>query len=159
MGYVYFFGIDDAIKVGFTTDVRRRLLNVQSHHRNPVELVAVVPGTVEDEKAWHGRLADYHVRGEWFALCAGSRRLLDGLPTVMPESPAKDGGASFGRYLSAALQRAGLKQAAMARLLGVNPASVSDWISGRYRPSRDNFAAIAACIGRPVDEVAAAVAS
>lgn len=157
-GYVYFFGVEDALKVGHTVDVRKRLVTAQTMHRSTVELVAVDPGTVADEKAWHARLADYAIRGEWFALCVGSRRLLAGLSTELPDQPIA-GPDAFTRYLASAMERLHLSQSAFARAIGVTPSNVNHWVSGRYRPGRDFVAPIAAVLGRPVDEVAAAVAS
>jgi DNA-binding XRE family transcriptional regulator len=157
-GYVYFFGVDDAMKVGHTNDVRKRLVTAQTMHRSAVELVAVTPGDSEEELLWHRRLADYAIRGEWFALCAGSRRLLAGLSREMPQSPGR-APDEFSRYLTAAISRADISQSELARALGTNPSTVSWWATGRSRPAREMLPGLAAVLGRPVDELAAAVAS
>lgn len=45
-----------------------RVSSLQTGNPFPLKLVATVKGTRSDEALIHAGLADYHVRGEWFAL-------------------------------------------------------------------------------------------
>ena len=62
-GIVYYMRFGDRIKIGFTTDLRARALNVPND-----EVVAAQPGTMRDERDLHQRFADILVEGqnEWF---------------------------------------------------------------------------------------------
>lgn len=60
-GWVYFVKFGDRIKVGYSTDPRKRLSSVPHDER-----IGCVPGTLEDEAAWHDLLRDFRITGEWF---------------------------------------------------------------------------------------------
>lgn len=65
-GYVYFVSDGEAIKIGFSERPERRLNGLQSGHRLPLKILAVVPATVTNEQELHKRFAHLHIRGEWF---------------------------------------------------------------------------------------------
>ena len=67
--FVYFIeaGAGGAIKIGVGWDVVAKLRALQPHNHEALVCLAVVPGTVEDERALHARFADARIRGEWFA--------------------------------------------------------------------------------------------
>lgn len=60
-GNVYFIRLGDRIKVGYSERPEARLRSLPHE-----EVIGVVPGTFQDEHAWHQLLADYRVTGEWF---------------------------------------------------------------------------------------------
>ena len=60
-GLVYFIRFGDRIKIGFTTDLKRRL-QVLPHDM----LLATTPGTMRDEGRLHQRFAHLRITGEWF---------------------------------------------------------------------------------------------
>jgi hypothetical protein len=60
-GNVYFLRFGNRIKVGYTTDPTRRFLELPHD-----EVIGVIPGTRDDETAWHRLLGDYRTVGEWF---------------------------------------------------------------------------------------------
>lgn len=60
-GFVYFVRLGDRIKIGYSENVDKRL-TVVPHE----EVLGVIPGTRDDERAWHKLLADYRTVGEWF---------------------------------------------------------------------------------------------
>lgn len=68
-GSVYFVRFGDRVKIGFSTDVRTRLVAIPHD-----EVLAVVPGTIRDEKRCHAAFADLRLTGEWFT---AAPRLLD----------------------------------------------------------------------------------
>jgi hypothetical protein len=61
LGWVYFVRFGDRVKVGYTTNPDQRLVAVPND-----EVIGLIPGTRDDEAAWHELLADRHVTGEWF---------------------------------------------------------------------------------------------
>jgi hypothetical protein len=66
--YVYFIEAIGArrIKIGFTKDVRRRLHDLSIGCPFPIELMALMPGSLEDEFTMHKRFGQLHAHGEWF---------------------------------------------------------------------------------------------
>ena len=67
-GYVYFIqsGDDGPIKVGFSYDVYRRLVALQTANPTTLRVIAWFTGTEADEHATHSRLNQHRIRGEWF---------------------------------------------------------------------------------------------
>ena len=67
-GRIYFIRAGDAgpIKVGFSVNVPRRLSTLQMGCPCPLVLLHDEAGTLDDERAWHDRLSEFKVRGEWF---------------------------------------------------------------------------------------------
>lgn len=54
------------VKVGFSTDVERRLREIQLECAEPVRLIAVLPGDKRTELRIHAALARDALGGEWF---------------------------------------------------------------------------------------------
>lgn len=68
-GLVYIAGAGpDTVKIGFTTNVRSRLKGLSTGSPTEIEVLAVFPGTMADERELHQRFAKDHLRGEWFRL-------------------------------------------------------------------------------------------
>lgn len=57
------------IKIGFSRGVPVRMQYLL-REVGPIELLAVEPGTVHDEHAYHACLAEHRLHGEWFAPCS-----------------------------------------------------------------------------------------
>ncbi|MFI1583294.1 GIY-YIG nuclease family protein [Embleya sp. NPDC020630] len=79
-GLVYFVRTDRRIKIGFTTDLRRRL--AQSA---PGEVLHTEPGSIADERRLHAAFQDLRLRGEWFR---ADPRLLDHIATLKAKATA-----------------------------------------------------------------------
>lgn len=56
----------DRIKIGFTTDLIKRLRTIQTSCPAPVRLIAVIRGDRETERWWHDELRPFRAHGEWF---------------------------------------------------------------------------------------------
>ena len=56
-----------AIKIGFSTTPERRLSAMQTGSPVRLELLAVMPGTKQDERRLHARFKAQRGRGEWFS--------------------------------------------------------------------------------------------
>jgi hypothetical protein len=66
-GTVYFFGLRDFLKVGFTTrDVNDRIRDLSTGTPEPITLIAAIDGTHETERAWQRRFKPWHHEREWF---------------------------------------------------------------------------------------------
>ena len=68
-GYVYFAGVkeDDTLyKIGFSTDVDKRIQSLQTASAHHLMLSHCVQGTKADERRLHELLARERVVGEWF---------------------------------------------------------------------------------------------
>lgn len=64
---VYFARRDDgAIKIGWTSDVPRRLTELRKDTGANVTLLAAFPGDKPDELRLHARFAKHRLDGEWF---------------------------------------------------------------------------------------------
>jgi hypothetical protein len=74
---VYFIECNGYVKVGHTArDAMSRMADLQTGHPGRMRLMAVIKGGMGTEASIHRELEDYGVGGEWFALCAGSKRAL-----------------------------------------------------------------------------------
>lgn len=54
------------IKIGVTTNVKRRMRALAAAGGGELELLVSFPGTREDEQALHARFAEHRRQGEWF---------------------------------------------------------------------------------------------
>lgn len=67
--FVYFFQARSggAVKIGSTSNVRRRLGEVQTGHQEELRILGVCRGGTRFEMELHERFAAYRLHGEWFA--------------------------------------------------------------------------------------------
>lgn len=67
-GFVYFVqsGEGGPIKIGWSQDVERRILQLQTANAHRLHLIGRVPGRMEDEAAMHAKFAHLRMEGEWF---------------------------------------------------------------------------------------------
>lgn len=54
------------VKIGFTTNVKNRLVDLQIGSASPLRLIVVLPGDADVETVYHLKFAQYRLRGEWF---------------------------------------------------------------------------------------------
>lgn len=120
---VYFVqaGADGPIKIGFATDVRRRLTNMQTASAAELRLLAAIEGDQDHEAALHARLAPLRVRGEWFRDDPVLRAVMaDGRPVTLTAAPR----APLSK-LDEYMERAGLSDDDMARLVRRSQSRIS----------------------------------
>lgn len=55
------------IKIGHTTDLARRLSELQVGSAHTLEVLLAIPGSAEDERCVHAQFDHCRVRGEWFS--------------------------------------------------------------------------------------------
>lgn len=75
-GMVYFIQAyeNGAIKIGYTTNLDRRLAALQTATGRPLTLLGTRTGSTQDERALHRKFAEARLDGEWFR---ASEALLD----------------------------------------------------------------------------------
>lgn len=69
LGFVYFLqsGQDGPIKIGYTTDIQKRIKALQTAHPFPLKLLLVINGNVDDESKLHKKFNSLRFCGEWFS--------------------------------------------------------------------------------------------
>jgi hypothetical protein len=74
------------IKIGVSNDPKRRLESMQTGSPEPLELLGILPGGVDEERRLHGRFKAYRIHGEWFRGDAVLMRAIE----LMVEKPIGD---------------------------------------------------------------------
>jgi hypothetical protein len=54
------------VKIGYTSDVKRRLEQLRGASPSELKAVLVLPGDMQTEVIYHERFAQYRLHGEWF---------------------------------------------------------------------------------------------
>lgn len=65
-GQIYFVDGGDLIKIGFTTNMDRRMKALQAHSPCRLRIILVVQGSRIREAALHEKFAHLRMHGEWF---------------------------------------------------------------------------------------------
>lgn len=63
---IYFIRNGEYIKIGVADNPWSRLTSFQIGNPSELELLAVAPGSFEEESVYHNMLHRYHKRGEWY---------------------------------------------------------------------------------------------
>jgi len=64
---VYFVTKDNKIKIGYTTNIDKRLKELNNQY-GKIDLIAIIKGTRKLEKAFHTKFEKYSIGNEWFKL-------------------------------------------------------------------------------------------
>lgn len=67
-GFVYFIQGESGgpIKIGYTTDIKQRLVKLQSGCVDILKVLLMVPGNMMYEQYLHGKFENYRLKGEWY---------------------------------------------------------------------------------------------
>jgi hypothetical protein len=65
-GVVYFIAAGDAIKIGYSTDVHKRIADLRTGAATEATLIEYVRAGRDVERELHTILASERIRGEWF---------------------------------------------------------------------------------------------
>lgn len=63
---VYFIKSDGLIKIGFSTNLKKRLQTYATHNAFDVDLLGTIPGEQSLEKELHAKFRQFRVHREWF---------------------------------------------------------------------------------------------
>jgi hypothetical protein len=79
-GYVYFVQMDriGPIKIGFSRDIGKRLVSLQTSNAYPLRLLCCYPSNESHEKEWHSAFHNMRLEGEWFLPHPKLLREIDG---------------------------------------------------------------------------------
>jgi len=78
-GHVYFLlsKMSSSVKVGFSTNVPRRVRALQTASAESLDLIGAMPGSMRTEKLIHASLCDFSIGGEWFAYCTPVQQFVE----------------------------------------------------------------------------------
>jgi hypothetical protein len=76
-GVVYFLYCAGRLKIGYTTDLKRRLEDFNTHCPFPATLLLTIRGLPEHEERFHEMFSGDRIRGEWFNLSLDLREFLE----------------------------------------------------------------------------------
>jgi hypothetical protein len=88
-GHVYFAKAGDRIKIGFSTNVEKRLRALGTGSPQAIQLLGVMPGSKRLERTIHEDLKAHRQHREWFTDCSAVREALSRLPLEMPAPQEK----------------------------------------------------------------------
>jgi hypothetical protein len=77
-GFVYFAHAAGRVKIGYTTNLDRRLMAIGAASPYPVTPLLIIPGTIDDERAHHDKFAKDRIHFEWFRASSALRKFLRG---------------------------------------------------------------------------------
>lgn len=80
--YIVSRGIDGAVKIGWTSDVERRVRELRKETRDTIAILAMLPGDKPDELRLHSRFQDDRIGGEWFRRSSKMVAFLNALRSV-----------------------------------------------------------------------------
>jgi hypothetical protein len=78
-GFIYFIesGVGGLIKIGYATDPVKRMNSFLTGNPNELNLLALIPGTLKDERALHRLFKEHQIVREWFAPHVDIWRLIE----------------------------------------------------------------------------------
>jgi hypothetical protein len=144
-GYVYFLSDGAAIKVGFSAQPTLRLRALTAASLKQITVLGKVPGTRSNERAIHFDLAEFCIKGEWFADNEKVRSYISNILAVgsfSKERPARSQNVELTDYMITAQKLASL----IVRFHPVAPLAELEAAYGlppralwevRYRPPQD----------------------
>lgn len=121
VGHVYFLRQGAFVKIGHSTNYRKRCAAISAYTPEETVIVAAHPGTQSDEVQFHKLLLAYHHRLEWFRWCPEVEAMaasgLPPKPVVLPLS----GAATF------EMVRKTFGDAVIAKSINVTRQAVVQW--------------------------------
>lgn len=85
--FVYFIGDPHGreVKIGVAKDPWRRVVDLRVGTADAIEVLAVLPGGLAEERALHIEFAEWRIRGEWFRLCPAIKARIRGVLRDAPD--------------------------------------------------------------------------
>lgn len=130
---VYFIQASDgSVKIGRTTDVKRRLANLQTSHAYELKVIRIIDGGPVEEWECHHAFRDARIRGEWFEYrdamltfspCGESKVSL--LREQRHSRECRTDRDTLVGFVDEAIRRNPLKQKEIASLMGYRPSQLT----------------------------------
>lgn len=149
---VYFVRAGGGIKIGWSTNVGKRIAAIATANPVPLELLFTVEGGAKLERALHRRLADHRLRNEWFRDCPEVREVLAAvracgaaavsafLPEDVPVTPGV--GAMAPLFACCRTLWPRRTAAEIAARAGVNVRAAERWLAGTREMSASKLIAL-----------------
>lgn len=130
--YMIQAGENGPVKIGYSAEPDRRLMELQVAHWISLTLIRLLEGGEADEGVLHLRFNHLRLRGDWHSY---SRELLGdvGLSDIpvgrLPDLPSLGFVATLpiGKRVAIARRRIGLSQRELAEMTGVSGSAVAQW--------------------------------
>jgi transcriptional regulator with XRE-family HTH domain len=114
------------IKIGFSEDIARRVVEFQTASPYPLELLRVVEGNTETEARVQKQFKSAALHGEWF----------NPVPEVLEAAGVERAPEADAEDVAGWLYEAGLSQCDLARIADVDQSTISKWLSGATKGVR-----------------------
>ncbi len=82
---IYFIRSGNCVKIGVSEQPWQRLADLQTAHHERLEMLAIMPGSYEEERQLHRRFSEYHQFREWFRDNEELRQVVQGVRQVYPD--------------------------------------------------------------------------
>lgn len=66
MIYFIYDDLSNAVKIGYTEDLEKRLSGLQTGNPRPLRVLMYIDGDLSREAEFHAEYADFRMEGEWF---------------------------------------------------------------------------------------------
>ena len=75
--FVYFLSYGDAVKIGYSNDIDKRVKSIRLMSPVPLTLIGVIPGGKDKEHELHMRFYHQRKHGEWFSLTGELKHFIE----------------------------------------------------------------------------------
>lgn len=76
---IYFIKQGDYVKIGYTSNIQKRIAQLQTSSPNRLKLIGLIDGTLDDESEYHRRFSHLRGNGEWFVHTQGLDNFINAL--------------------------------------------------------------------------------
>jgi excisionase family DNA binding protein len=133
---VYFLGgCPGYVKIGFTTELARRVAELQPGSPYRLELLAyLINGTFADEKAYHRHFHSHRAEGEWFRLCPEIDREIGRLKALYAIHSMHAADRNGWSVVINQMLAAGFAPADIRRVTAASTRAFNRWLAGADAP-------------------------
>jgi hypothetical protein len=82
--FVYFVRCEEFVKIGWATAIETRMNNIRINNPYPIELLAMMVGSSEEERTLHAFFRDDRERGEWFRFSQAMKDFVEAIGQLDP---------------------------------------------------------------------------
>lgn len=154
--YMIQAGENGPVKIGYSAEPDRRLMELQVAHWTTLTLVRLLEGGEADEGALHSRFNHLRLRGDWHSYSTelfGDVGLVDVPIGRLHDLPPLSFVATLpiGKRVAIARHRLGLSQRELAEMTGVSASAVAQWETEMGGIRSDRLVALATALHTTVE--------